>query len=509
MSREMLINVAQQEECRIAIVDKNQLEELYIERASNTTHVGNIYKGKITNVEPSIQACFVDFGIGQNGFLHISDLQPSYFPEKNGKKERVGRKRPRRDRPPIQECLKRNQEIIVQVIKEGIGTKGPTLTTYLSIPSRFLVLMPGMNKLGISRKIEDEKTRSKIKDILATLNAPKDLGFIVRTAGVGRGKRDLQRDMNLLLRLWKSITKKIKKESAPVELYRESDLVIRTVRDVFNANIKRILCDHEPTYKQIREFFSIAMPRSRNRVALYTGSTPLFSKYQIEQEIEKIQSSRVALKSGGSLVIDPTEALVAIDVNSGRYRVNEDAESTAFKINTEAAEEIARQLRLRDLGGVIVIDFIDMVQSQHRRSVEKTLRTAVAQDRARTKILRISQFGLIEMTRQRMRPSLTSSTYMKCPCCNGTGNIKTPESTALEVMRRIKFLMSRDDIRTIEIKVSNDVASFIQNKKRSLIAEMEKESNKIIIILAENSFRNNDLQFSALDNRGSTVDCKF
>ena len=500
----MLINVAQEEECRIAVVEGKKLEELYIERASEQSHVGNIYKGIITNVEPSIQACFVDFGIGKNGFLHISDLQTSYF-NKSNQRERVGRKRSRRDRPPIQDCLKRGQEVIVQVIKEGIGTKGPTLTTYLSIPGRYLVLMPGLNRTGISRKIEDTEARSRIREILNTITLPKDMGFIIRTAGLDRSKRDIQRDLNYLLRLWKTVSKRMKSESAPTELYQESDLVIRTIRDIFNSNIKQILCDTETTVRKVRDFLRIAMPRTRSRVNLYNGKTPLFSKYNLEREIAKIQARHVPLPIGGSLVIDPTEALVAIDVNSGRYRIQEDAETTAYKINMEAALEIARQLRLRDLGGVIVIDFIDMLELKHRRNVEKALRQAVSGDRARNKILRISQFGIIEMTRQRMRPSLKSSTYMDCPHCKGSGLIKTPESMSIELMRRVQFAIEREDIADIEIEASHEVAMFLQNRKRTTLNDFEQETGKTIVINSNFNFSNDQINFTAHNSRGSSV----
>jgi len=504
----MLINVAQEEECRIAVVEKNQLEELYIERISDTSIVGNIYKGKVVNVEPSIQACFVDFGIGKNGFLHISDLQPSYFHEKKkkgGKKERVGRKRPRRDRPPIQGCLKRGQEMLVQVIKEGIGTKGPTLSTYLSIPGRFLVLMPGMHRMGISRKIEDETTRMRLRELLGQLDPPKDMGFIIRTAGVDRTKTELRRDLNYLMRLWKTIDKRIQSEPAPAVLYQESDLVTRTVRDVFNTNISRIICDTEFTMRKACDFLRIAMPRTRSRVSLYEGSVPLFEKYKIEKEIAKIQTRHVSLKSGGHLVIDTTEAIVAIDVNSGKYRQNEDAESTAYKINMEAAPEIARQLRLRDLGGVIIIDFIDMLQQKHRRSVEKVLRDAVSADRARTKILRISQLGIAEMTRQRMRPSLKQSTYTDCPHCHGSGLVKTSESMSIEIMRRIQAAIGQDKLASIEIEVAPEVADFLHNRKRAYLSGLEAESGKAILITANRNYTNDTYSFATRDTRGSVL----
>jgi ribonuclease E len=499
----MLINVAQEEECRIAIIDDGTLDELYIERAASDRYVGNIYKGKISNIEPSIQACFIDFGVGQNGFLHISDVQSSYFPRDN-QKERVGRKRPRRDRPPIQECFKRGQEVIVQVIKEGIGTKGPTLTTYLSIPGRYLVLMPGMNRTGVSRKV-DEEARGKMRDLLKELEPPKDLGFIVRTAGMDRNKRDLQRDMNYLVRLWKNISDSIKNDPPPIELYKESDLVIRTIRDVFNADVARIICDSEETVKKVRNFLRIAMPRTRCRLKAYEGSEPLFSKFGLEEKIEQIQSRHVPLKSGGSIVIDQTEALVAIDVNSGKNRSHSDAETTAFKINQEAAAEIARQLRLRDLGGVIIMDFIDMLQEKHRRGIERLLRELVSKDRAKTKILRISQFGIVEMTRQRMRPSFERNNFMDCPHCTGSGMIKTPESMTIEIIRRIQSVIENKKIQSIEVTVASEVAFYLQNRKRAALHEMERKWQKTVVLRSNSDFPNDEVQFVSLDNRGSVV----
>jgi len=501
----MLINLAQEEECRIAIVANKQLDELYIERMTSTSLVGNIYKGKVVNVEPSIQACFIDFGIGQNGFMHISDIQSSYFKDKSGKKERVGKKRPRRQRPPIQDCIKRGQEVIVQVIKGGIGTKGPTLSTYLSIPGRYLVLMPGMNRTGISRKIEDDEERNKLKELLNQLDPPKEVGIILRTAALSSNKRDLRRDLNYLLRLWKTISNNIKKHEAPALMYQESDLVTRTIRDVYNTGIDRIICDSETTYKRVREFMAIALPRSRKKVVRYDGNVPMFTKYNLETAIDQIHRRHVPLKSGGSIVIDQTEALVAIDANSGRYRAHENAETTAYKINQEAAAEISRQLRLRDLGGVVIIDFIDMMQDKHRRSIEKTLRDAVASDRASTKILRISQFGIVEMTRQRIKPSLKSSIFNDCPYCQGAGLVKSPESVSIEIMRRIQYAIENTKIAQIEVNVSREVANYLQNRKRTALTELEQKFKKSIAVQCHSEFSNDQLEFNAKDTRGIEV----
>jgi ribonuclease E len=503
--RDMIINTVQREECRIAILDDGRLEEIYLERAAAENHVGNIYKGVVTNVEPSIQAAFIDFGQGKNGFLHISDLHPQYFPDGGGQTENVGRKMPRRNRPPIQRCLRRNQEMLVQVTKEGIGTKGPTLSTYLSIPGRFLVMMPSMRRLGVSRRIEDDGARDKLRDVLAELDLPEGMGFIARTAAVDRNKRELQNDLSYLTRLWKAVDKRIKHDPAPAELYRESDLVIRTIRDVFTNDIERIVVDDEEVLNRAREFLSIFSPRSQDIVTLYTDPEPIFHKYKIEAELERLHSRHVPLKSGGSLVIDQTEALVAIDVNSGRFRTEDDAEATAYKLNIEAADEIPRQLRLRDLGGVIVCDFIDMRMESHRREIERRLIENLKQHKERAKVLRTSAFGLIEMTRQRQRASLTRSVYRDCRHCRGTGLVKTVESVTLDVMRLIQLAVTREQIRMVEVTVSPEVAYLLQNRKRALIYDLETKYRRIVSIRPEPNFSLDQVEISCTDARGRVV----
>src|SRR5437764_13344783 len=476
----MLINVSEGEECRIALLENGKLEERYMERTSSTSHVGNIYKGRVTNVEPSIQAAFVDFGLGRNGFLHISDLMPTYFGQKGEDiQEAVGRKMSRRDRPPIQRCLRRGDEIIVQIIKEGIGTKGPTLSTYLSIPGRILVMMPGMSKFGISRKIEAEDERRRLRGILDGLKPIKDVGFIIRTAGVGKNKTEIQRDLTYLTRLWQNISKKMK-EKAPVELYTEGDLIARTVRDVFTSDVERIVVDSEDVEKKIKDFVKILMPRTKNKVEMYEEGIPLFHKYGIEKEIELMYSRHVPLPSGGSLVIDSTEAIVAIDVNSGKFREHADAETTAFKTDLEAADEIPRQLRLRDLGGVIICDFIDLRFERHRRQLEDRLHENLKNNRAKTKVLRMSQFGIIEMTRQRMRPSLKRSIYVDCPHCHGSGLVKTPESMSLDVMRRLAIAVNDLRVARVDLAVCAEVSFYLLNKKRTQLAALEVQAGKKI-----------------------------
>lgn len=504
MAKEMLINVSEGEECRIALLDNGKLEELYMERTSSTSHVGNIYKGRVTNVEASIQAAFVDFGLGRNGFLHISDLMPSYFGGRDDVHESVGRKMARRDRPPIQRCLRRGDEIVVQIIKEGIGTKGPTLSTYLSIPGRILVMMPGMGKMGVSRKIEDEEERRRLRQILDALKPPRDVGFIIRTAGIGRSKTEIERDLKYLTRLWENIEKKAS-DSAPVELYTEGDLVTRTVRDVFTTEIDRLIVDNKEVARKIKEFFKIALPRTRNKVDLYEEGVPLFHKYGIEREIEQMYSRHVPLPSGGSLVIDSTEAIVAIDVNSGKFREHSDAETTAYKTDMEAADEIPRQLKLRDLGGVIICDFIDLRYERHRRDLEKRLHDNFRKDRAKTKVLRMSQFGIIELTRQRMRPSLKRSIYFDCPHCKGSGLVKTPESMSLDVMRRLAIAAHDQRVARIEMSVCNEVAFYLQNKKRAQLAQLESHSQKRIVVRVEAALGLDEVRINLFDARDGLV----
>ena len=506
MAKEMLINVSQGEECRIALVEDGKLEELYMERTSSTSHVGNIYKGRVSNVEPSIQAAFIDFGMARNGFLHISDLMPTYF-GRNGAdvQETVGRKMARRDRPPIQRCLRRGDEIIVQIIKEGIGTKGPTLSTYLSIPGRILVMMPGMGKMGVSRKIEDDLERRRLRQILDALKPPKDVGFIIRTAGIGKSKTEIQRDLTYLTRLWTILVKKRDSGPGPTELYTEGDLVTRTVRDVFTTDVDRVVVDDKEVAKRVKEVIKLANPRAKNKVELFEEPVPLFHKYGIEKEIEQMYSRHVPLPSGGSLVIDSTEAVVAIDVNSGKFRDHADAETTAFKTDMEAADEIPRQLRLRDLGGVIICDFIDLRYERHRRDLGAKLHANFQKDRAKTKVLPMSQFGIIEITRQRMRPSLKRSIYCDCPYCKGAGLVKTPESMSLDVMRRLAIAAHNAQVARVELTIAPDVNFFLQNRKRAQIAELEAESGKKIIIRADAAVGLDEVRMALFDLRDSAI----
>lgn len=505
MSKLMLINNIEGHECRIAILANNKLEELYTERASHASQVGNIYKGRVSNIEPSIQAAFIDFGEVKNGFLHISDLHPKYFPKSEKQLESVGRRSSHRSRPPIQECLKPGQEIVVQMTKQGIGTKGPTMTTYLSIPGRLLVTMPDMTHVGISRKIEDEEDRAKLKEVLGQLDIPDELGVIVRTAGIGRTKRELQRDLAYLMRLWKSVDQRVEQTKAPAEIYKESDLVIRTLRDVFDADITRIICDNDDVASRVQEFLEVAVPRAKCKIQVYKGAHGLFREFGMEEEIRKIHSRRVELDNGGSLVIDQTEALVAIDVNSGSFRKHKSAEQNALHLNLAAADEIARQLRLRDMGGVIIIDFVDMREEKNRRELEKKVRELLKEDRAKSKILRISQFGLIQMTRQRLRPSLKQSIYQHCPHCDGTGMVLTDESVALSVIRSLRAACSNRNIANIELEVAPEVAHYLLNTQRQLVTDLEKIHDKSITITSRHELSCNDVNITCTNLREAVV----
>lgn len=773
MKKEMLINVLQPEECRIAILEDGILEELYVERTSQESYVGNVYKGKIVNIEPSIQAAFVDFGIGRNGFLHVSDVDPAYYrhlnvresghdrpgrqddrgsrprdrrdlpgrggdrpprrddqrtesprgrrderrprieeeyedgasgrrnppipppmprdiqpaddahfgagrsndevrrptrdedpyaglaglmpdlppplptwpahqeeerhtprrrprqpeqstpqpmmdddefvqqmppplppqPKKEDKKHDDGAggfgagidiwgddmpppfmrgaerrtgpdddfdfgdaggatldddahhqdpvaveerdeaaddddegngdgefteegQRPRRgnhrpnamrtrhrgrdgdghQKPLIQDIFKRGQEVIVQVIKEGIGTKGPTLSTYISVAGRYLVLMPGLSRVGVSRKIDDAEQRHRLRDILAELRPPPGLGFIIRTAGIDRNKKELQNDLNYLLRIWQVVVNRIRAQKGPGAIYQESDMITRTIRDTFTQDVDAIWIDEPLAYQHAHEFLQAVMPRYANRLRLYDQVEPLFHRYALDGEIAKIQQKKLPLPGGGSIVIDQTEALVAIDVNSGSFRADSNnAEETAYQINLAAAREIARQLRLRDLGGVIINDFIDMKDDKHRRSVEKAMREAVKRDRARTKVLRISQFGLIEMTRQRIRPSLKRSVFQECPHCNAQGHVKTAESMSIEAMRMIQLAASREPIRRVEMRVHASVAEYLVNRNRRQIANLEERGAMQVVITALREVSPERLDLTCFDANGSEV----
>jgi ribonuclease E len=491
----------------VAVIEDGNLEEFHAERSDAVSHVGNIYIGTVVNVEPAIQAAFVDFGLEANGFLHVSDLHPQYFPgETDETTERVGKKIPRRDRPPIQECLRRGDEIAVQVLKEGVGTKGPTLTSYLSIPGRFLVMMPSMDRVGVSRKVEDEETRRKMREILDQLELPDGFGFILRTAGMERTKAELKRDLAYLQRLWKDMEKRRSKGRGPRLLYSESDLLVRALRDMLTTEIERIVIDDETALHRAARFLKIVAPRSATRLVRYTGKTPIFHATGIEPQIRNIHSREVPLPGGGRLVIDETEAVVAIDVNSGKMRDARDSETNAYRTNLEAADEICRQLRLRDLGGIVINDLIDMRSFKHRREIEHRFKENLKHDRARTTLESISDFGILEMTRQRMRGSHESVHFADCPTCHGRGLVQKPDSVAADAMRELAALVQHQRVARVEMVVSPRIAGELLSGKRRALGRVERTSGRHVDVRVSEAVPVDRVTFYAYDERGADID---
>ncbi len=473
--KKMLINATQPEEVRVAMVDGQRLYDLDIENRQRVQTKANVYKAKVTRVEPSLEAAFVDFGADRHGFLPLKEISPEYYrsraPENDGKTR-------------IKDVLKEGTEVIVQVDKEERGTKGAALTTYISLAGRYMVLMPNNPKAGgISRRIEGED-RSELRGSLAQLNLPEGMGVIIRTAGVGRSADELQWDLDYLLQLWSSISKASEESKAPVLIYQESDVIIRAVRDYLRDEIDQVLIDDSAAYQRAADFVGMVMPRYANRLKLYEDPLALFNRFQIEGQIETAFQREVRLPSGGSIVLDPTEALVSIDINSARATKGGDIEQTALQTNLEAAEEIARQLRLRDMGGLVVIDFIDMSANRNQRAVENRIREALELDRARIQIGRISRFGLLEMSRQRLRPSLGETSGIVCPRCTGQGTIRDTKSLALAILRLIQEEAAKERTGEVQAVVPVDVSAFLLNEKRSDINETESRSGVRIVVVA-------------------------
>ncbi len=459
--KRMLFNATQPEELRVAIVDGQKLVDLDIETAGKESRKSNIYKAIITRIEPSLEACFVEYGGTRHGFLPFKEVAPQYY--QPGTTSRSG----------IKEALKEGQELLVQVEKDERGNKGAALTTYISLAGRYVVLMPNNpNGGGVSRRIEGED-RNELRDTLAQIEVPKGMSIIARTAGIGRNAEELQWDLNYLKQLWDAIEGASKSEKAPSLIYLESSLVVRAIRDYFNPDIGEILVDTDDIFEQAQAFMGTVMPDHVNRIKRYHDDVPLFSRFQIEHQIESAHARQVNLPSGGAIVIDHTEALTAIDINSARSTRGSDIETTALNTNLEAADEIARQLRLRDLGGLIVIDFIDMESTKNQRAVEDRLRDALHFDRARIQSAKISRFGLLELSRQRLAPSLEEGNHTTCPRCNGIGHIRGTESSALNILRIIQEEAMKDSSAAIHAQVPVDVATFLLNEKRSDINRIE------------------------------------
>ncbi|MFA6986463.1 MAG: Rne/Rng family ribonuclease, partial [Arenimonas sp.] len=492
--KRMLINATQAEELRVAIVDGQTLYDIDIEQPSKEQKKSNIYKGRIVRLEPSLEAAFVDYGAERHGFLPLKEISRDYFvpgvdPNKAGMKE----------------ILREGQEVVVQVDKEERGNKGAALTTFISLAGRYMVLMPNSPTAGgVSRRIEGDD-RQALKEALDALTIPDDMGVIIRTAGVGRDAEELQWDLDYLLQVWKSITDAALSKPACFLIYQESRLIIRALRDYLRADVGEILVDTDVMYEQARDFMQSVMPQNLRKLKMYKDDIPLFNRFQIESKIENAYERQIRLPSGGSIVVDQTEALTAIDVNSSRATKGSDIEETAFNTNLEAAEEVARQMRLRDLGGLVVIDFIDMGSGKHQRAVEDRLQNALKQDRARVQIGKISRFGLLELSRQRLRPSLGESSQIICPRCDGHGRMRSVESLSLSIVRLVEEHAMKENTSQVLVQAPPEIANYLLNEKRRALVEIEMRHDAPIIIVADDQLETPHFNVSRL-REGETGD---
>ncbi|HUV49735.1 MAG TPA: ribonuclease E/G [Anaerolineae bacterium] len=475
MNCNILINAIDPEECRIAKVKDGKLGEFHIESAAREIIHSNIYKGIIAHIEPSLQAAFVDFGAERHGFLQKHEIHSDYFQDNHSG-----------DRS-ITNIVKRGQELIVQVTKDPYMKKGAMLSTLISLPGRYIVLLPGSKTRGISRKVENEDERKQLKSIIDGLAMPEGFGIIIRTAGINATKSLISRDLTYLLRLWKNIKKNVQDIKAPALLYKDRNLVLRSIRDYFTPDVTEILIDNLSVFRETKDFVNIISPKHTKIVKLYKGAKPIFTKYQLEDQIASIFENRVALKSGGSIVIEQTEAMVSIDVNSGKGTRKKSVEETAFMTNIEAAEEIARQLRLRDLGGLIVIDFIDMRDQKHKTNVESMLKTNLKEDKAKIKTGKITRFGLLEMSRQRLRPSIKFGGFESCRYCKGKGLTPSSETLGVSFLRKLSLGTLKEGISSVKAIVPIEVANYLLNKKRKEIFDMEARQNLSVEIKGDNT----------------------
>ncbi|MCA9555778.1 MAG: Rne/Rng family ribonuclease, partial [Myxococcales bacterium] len=476
MSKKMLVNAAQAGEVRVAIVDEGILEELNVAFEGSEQIRGNIYRARVVTVEPGLQAAFVDYGAERNGFITFNDINARFY-----NRTFTGKGRPR-----IQDVLAPGAEMLVQAYKEEVGNKGAALTTDITLPGRYLVIMPHSATGGVSRKIQDEETRKRLKDLIEKLEPPEDMGIIVRTAGEERSKKELQADFQELVRVWGHIQVRYNQARQTGLVYREPNVVIRSVRDYYTDDVDEVVVDDADLHRQVLDFFERHIPDDTGKVKHYTGKMPIFSNFGLERQLENISSHRVPLRSGGSIVVNPTEALTAIDVNSGKSRGQSSQEQMAYETNKEAAEEVARQLRLRDLGGLVVVDFIDMSDSKHRRDVERTLKKAMKRDKARVELGRISQFGLLELSRQRIKARLLASTHRVCPMCDGSGYVMSTEATAMGMLRRLQELaVSSARGSVVRGRLPVPVALHLLNFHRASIAELEERFEVTIELIPE------------------------
>ncbi len=488
MPSEIIVN-AGREETRVALLENSLVTEIYIDRKKDRGIAGNVYKGRIMKVLPGMQAAFIDIGLEKSAFLYVGDVFDSsseYTPlmEDEGLELEVETKRKRSHANQIEDLLQEGQEILVQVSKEPISTKGARVTTYISIPGRYLVMMPGVNHIGVSRRIENSEERKRLREIVSRLRKP-NTGYIIRTASQGRSEEDFVADIEFLSRLWDNVQKKKERASAPALLHNELDLVFRVIRDVFTRDVDRMVIDSPDEYQRVREFVDSYIPPLSRRVKPYDGDDPIFDHYGVEIEISRALGRKVWLKSGGYIIVDQTEALAAIDVNTGRYVGKRTLEDTILKTNLEAVREIAYQLRLRNMGGIVVLDFIDMEREDNRRKVYSALQEALANDKAKTTISHISPIGLIEMTRKRIRESLGRTLCEPCPYCDGRGYIKSSRTMCYEVLRELRRAFSSADEKKALVTVNSVVADMLYDEERQGVEELEKEFQKKIVIKAD------------------------
>jgi len=486
--KELLINVEPQE-TRVAIFHEGVFEEFHVERSSPSPLLGNVYKGKVASVVPGIRAAFVDLGIGKNGFLYLTDIvSPSPEVEEAVRMEENPKpSKPLSEnlRPRIQDLVRVGQEILVQVIKEPLGTKGPRLTTHLTLPGHFMVLMPMDATFGISKRIDDPKERDRLRTIMKGMRRPADMGLIIRTAAIGSARGQLARDVRFLIALWKRIKVRSVRVKAPTLIHEEYNLPLRMARDGLSAEVKKIIIDSKEEFHKLQRFLAQTEPQMRSRVEFYRQEVPLFEKRGLEKEMEKIYNRKVELPSGGTVIFEQTESLVAIDVNSGRFTGRRGLEDTAFTTNMEAAKEIPRQIRLRDLGGILIIDFIDMNSQSHRQKVFNTLQNAMRKDRAKKNLIFLSEFGLVEMTRQRVRRSLESVSFRECPICEGRGKIRSVITISIHALREIKKAFQSSKKRTVEVTVHPELASRLFNEDRDSLTAIERQFRGRVVVKAD------------------------
>lgn len=490
MTKKILINALDPDENRIATIKDNKLEQFHIETTAKAVTQGNIYKGIVTRVEPSLQAVFVDYGVSRNGFLQKNEIHKDYFQDAQ------------ETDTSLFHLVRKGQELVVQVTKDPVHQKGAMLTTFISLPGRLSVLMPGSSTKGISRKISDEDERNRLLSIIKKMNLPTGCGMIARTAGKNSTKTMLAADLKYLMRIWKNIDKKALKNKAPSLLYKEQTLAVRSLRDYFTTDVTEILIDNPKIFREVQDFISVIAPRHKKIVKQFEGKKPIFTKYHLEDQIASIFRKKVPLKSGGFLVIEQTEALVSIDVNSGKSTKKKNIEETAFYTNLEACEEAARQLRLRNMGGLIVVDFIDMKEQKHKADITKTLKKCLKHDKAKTNVGGITKFGLLEMSRQRIRHSITFGSYETCRHCNGRGQIPSVETQGLAFLRQLNLKTIKPDIKAATCIVPCEVANYLLNKKKEALIDVETKQKVSVTIEADQNMISGDHKILVTPRRG-------